>query len=149
MGNKFHEANRKHWDAASERWAQGAEARGLWRRCPSQPELVLCDRELAYLREIAGKDVCDEFHWTVSDYIYAVLNAGGRLFEVHEFGENVDDWEGAPLHGLPEFLLIVARKVGGAGRPMTPDPWRNLGDAKYVYGARPGEPTTERMMLTK
>ena len=122
MGNKFPEANRKHWDAASERWAQGAESRGLWRRCPSEPELVLCDRELSYLREIVGKEVCDEFHWSVSDYITEVLNAGGLLLEVHEFGENVDDWDGAPLHGLPEFLLIVARKVGGAGRPMTPDP---------------------------
>jgi hypothetical protein len=30
--------------------------------------------------------------------------------EVDEFGEAVADWEGAPLRGLPEFLLIGARK---------------------------------------
>jgi SAM-dependent methyltransferase len=51
-----------------------------------------------------------EFHWTVCDYINAMLKAGCRLLEVHEFGESVADWEGAPLQGLPEFLLLVARK---------------------------------------
>ncbi len=51
-----------------------------------------------------------EFHWTVADYINNVLKAGCRLLEVHEFGEDVADWEGAPLHGLPEYMLIVARK---------------------------------------
>ena len=254
MTNELHEANRKRWDAAAEGWARGADARGLWRRCPAEPELVLCDRELAHLRNIAGKRVCVlgsgdnqvafalaglgaivtavdisqrqldvaarraeelnlpmsflradvtdlsaieeavfhavytgghvavwvsdlgayyaeaarilrpdglfmiaeyhpfrrlwresrdalavehpyfargpypydetadvlhpapgpfrsyEFHWTVSDYINAVLKAGCRLSEVHEFGESVAEWEGAPLHGLPESLLIVARK---------------------------------------
>jgi ubiquinone/menaquinone biosynthesis C-methylase UbiE len=51
-----------------------------------------------------------EFHWTICDYINAVLKTGCHLVEVHEFGENVADWEGAPLQGLPEFLLLVARK---------------------------------------
>lgn len=254
MNNDMHEANRTRWDAASQGWARGADLRGLWRRCPAEPEWVLCDRELAYLRKIAGKRVCVlgsgdnqvvfalaglgalvtsvdisqcqldvaarrarelnltisflqadvtdlsvfenatfdmvytgghvavwvsdldtyyaeavrilrpnglfmiaeyhpfrrlwressdrltvehpyfargpfqydvtpdvlhpkpghlksyEFHWTVSDYINAVLKSGCRLSEVHEFGENVAEWEGAPLHGLPEFLLIVGRK---------------------------------------
>lgn len=254
MSNNLHEANRRRWDAGAEGWARGADSRGLWRRCPAEPELVLCDRELAHLRNLAGKRVCIlgsgnnqvafalagmkaevtsvdisqrqldvaarrakelhldmsfvradvtdlsmigsgafdavytgghvavwvsdldtyyreaarvlrpsgvfmvaehhpfrrlwresrdqlavaypyftrgpfeylvtpdvlypkqgtfksyEFHWTVSDFINAVLNAGCRLLEVHEFGESVADWEGAPLHGLPEFLMIVARK---------------------------------------
>ncbi len=51
-----------------------------------------------------------EYHWTVSDYINAALKAGCRILEIGEFGEKVTDWEGAPLHGLPEFLLIIARK---------------------------------------
>lgn len=254
--NYLHEANRKRWDAASERWAEGADSRGLWRRCPESPELVLCDRELAHLSGIAGKQVCVlgsgdnqvafalagmgahvtsidisqaqldvagrraaelglqisfrradvtdlseidsdvfdavytgghvavwvsdlrsyygeaarilkpggllmiseyhpfrrvwgesrerlvvehpyfdrgpfeydteadvlrsgpgtfksfEFHWTISDIINSVLLTGCSLVEVHEFGENVADWEGAPMHGLPEFLLIVGRKSG-------------------------------------
>ena len=258
MTKKIHEANRVRWDAGAEQWASRADSRGLWRRCPSEPELVLSDRELAYLADIRGKrvavlgsgdnqvvfalaglggivtsvdisenqlvvaerraqelglpvsfvraDIADlsaiesstfdlvytgghvavwvsdidtyyaeaarilrpdglfiiaeyhpfrriwqgssdqlivesaysergpfeydvsedilrskpgvlksyEFHWTISDYINAVLRSGCRLLEVDEFGEDVADWEGAPLYGLPEFLLIVARK--GMGR---------------------------------
>jgi SAM-dependent methyltransferase len=259
MVNKLHEANRIRWDAAADIWARGADSRGLWRRCPTEPELVLCDRELTHLRSIAGKRVCVlgsgdnqvafalagmkaevmsvdisqrqldiasdrakelhlpmsflradvtdlsaignasfdavytgghvcgwvsdlvtyyseavrilrpdglfmvseyhpfrklwrasqdhlsvehpyfargpfeydanedvlrpepgtlksyEFHWTVSDLINSVLNGGCHLLEVHEFGDNVADWEGAPLHGLPEFILIVARKDADQG----------------------------------
>jgi len=51
-----------------------------------------------------------EFHWTIADYINAVLQTGCCLLMVDEHGEAAADWEGAPLHGLPEFLLIVARK---------------------------------------
>ena len=254
MTNELHEANRKRWDAASEQWARGADSRGLWRRCPSEPALVLSPKELAYLADVRGKrvavlgsgdnqvvfalaglgaavtsvdisqnqldvaerraheldlsvsflraDVTDlapiensmfdivytgghvavwvsdldlyyagasrilrpnglfivaeyhpfrrvwresadqltvgssyfergpfeydvseeilypkpgklksyEFHWTISDYINAVLKAGCRLLETDEFGEDVADWEGAPLHGLPEYFLVVAQK---------------------------------------
>lgn len=270
MSNSLHEANRKRWDAVSESWARGADSRGLWRRCPAEPQLVLCDRELAYLRDIAGKDVCVlgsgdnqvafalaglgakvtsvdisqrqldvaagrarelnlamsflradvtdlsaigdgvfdavytgghvavwvsdlgayyaeaarilrenglllvaeyhpfrrvwreskdqlvveypyfargpfeydvapsvlnrlpgtfksyEFHWTICDYINAVLRTGCRLLEVHEFGENVADWEGAPMAGLPEFLLLVAQKeerVSGSPAPGLAGRW--------------------------
>ena len=254
MINKIHEVNRKRWDAGSEKWAQGADSRGIWRRCPSEPALVLSDRELEYLADVRGKrvsvlgsgdnqvvfaiaglggivtsvdisqnqlevaerraveiglavsfiraDVTDlsaiesrtfdivytgghvavwvsdidsyyaeatrilrpgglfvvaeyhpfrriwkesedqlivessyfeqgpfeydgsenilrskpgdlksyEFHWTISDFINAVLKSGCRLLEVGEFSEDAADWEGAPLHGLPEFFLIVAQK---------------------------------------
>jgi hypothetical protein len=58
MSNELHEANRRRWDAAAEGWARGADARGLWRRCPAEPELVPPDRELAYLRGVAGQHVC-------------------------------------------------------------------------------------------
>lgn len=58
-----------------------------------------------------------EFHWTISDYINAVLECGCRLTEVDEFGTDVAGWEGAPMHGLPEFLLIVARKNGEPSPP--------------------------------
>jgi SAM-dependent methyltransferase len=256
MTNKFHEANRKRWDAGAEQWARGADSRGLWRRCPSEPQLVLSQKELEYLADVRGKrvavlgsgdnqvvfalaglgavvtsvdisenqldvarrrakelglsvafvraDVTDlsalesgtfdvvytgghvavwvsdidayyaeaarilvregllmvaeyhpfrriwkesadrltveypyfergpfaydasedilrpepgslrsyEFHWTVSDYVNAVLKSGCRLVELDEFGREVADWEGAPLQGLPEYFLIVARKEG-------------------------------------
>ena len=254
MTDNMHEMNRKRWDAGSEQWAKSADSRGLWKRCPSEPQLVLFDKELEYLADLSGKRVCVlgsgdnqvvfalaglggvvtsvdisqnqldvakrraeelglsvsfikadvtdlsmidsnmfdvvytgghvavwvsdirtyyaeaarilksdglfmiaeyhpfrriwkesqdqltieypyfkrgpfeydvsedilhakpgtmktyEFHWTISDYINSVMEAGCRILEVDEFGENVDEWEGAPLHGLPEFFLIVARK---------------------------------------
>ena len=261
MTNRLHEENKKRWDAGSELWARGADSRGLWRRCPSEPELVLSPKELAYLPDLHGKrvavlgsgdnqvvfalaglgaavtsvdisqnqldvaerraqeldlsvsflraDVTDlsaidrgafdivytgghvavwvsdidtyyaeaarilrpnglfmiaeyhpfrriwkesqegltiessyfdrgpfeydvteellrpkpgtlksyEFHWAISDYINAVLKSGCRIVEADEFGKDVADWEGAPMHGLPEFLLIVARKNVEPSRP--------------------------------
>ena len=54
-----------------------------------------------------------EFHWTVSDHVNAVIRAGCRVLETGEFGEEVADWEGAPMQGLPEYLLIIARKEVG------------------------------------
>jgi len=254
MSNQEHEANRRRWDAGSERWARGADSRGLWQRCPTEPTLVLSPKELAYLANVRGKrvavlgsgdnqvvfalaglgavvtsvdisqnqldvaerradelglsvsflraDVTDlsklnsgsfdivytgghvavwvsdietyyaeagrilcaeglfiiaeyhpfrriwqestdqltvessyfergpfeydvteeilrpkpgtmksyEFHWTISDHINAVLKSGCCLLETDEFGTDVSDWEGAPMHGLPELLLIVSRK---------------------------------------
>ncbi len=62
------------------------------------------------LRPKPGNLKSYEFHWTISDHINAVLKSGCCLVEVDEFGSDVADWEGAPMHGLPEFLLIVARK---------------------------------------
>src|SRR5687768_10139733 len=58
LTNPIHAANQRRWEAASERWAQGADSRGLWRRCPQEPELVLSPSELKYLAGIAGKRVC-------------------------------------------------------------------------------------------
>lgn len=51
-----------------------------------------------------------EFHWRISDLINAMLRAGCQLIDSAEFGEHVGDWEGAPLAGLPECLLLVGRK---------------------------------------
>ena len=257
MLNKLHEANRKRWDAGAADWAKKADSRGLWRRCPEEPELVLSPNELKYLREISGKraavlgsgdnqvtfalaglgaqvtsvdisdeqlavgerrarelglnvefvraDVTDlselasghfdvvytgghvavwvsdldkyyaesarilktggllliaeyhpfrriwkeskdrlvvempyfergpfeyfmdddilepkpgdlksyEFHWTMSDFVNAVVKGGCNIVEMDEFGTYVGDWEGAPMDGLPEFFLIVARKDQG------------------------------------
>jgi SAM-dependent methyltransferase len=51
-----------------------------------------------------------EFHWTVSEYIAAVMRAGAEVVCVEEHGEAPEAWERAPLAGLPQALLIVARK---------------------------------------
>lgn len=58
----------------------------------------------------AGGLTSYEFHWTVSDLINAMLGAGCQLVDTAEFGEHVGEWEGAPLQGLPEYLLLVGKK---------------------------------------
>jgi SAM-dependent methyltransferase len=51
-----------------------------------------------------------EFYWTVADYISALLTAGCSLIHVEEFGDACEDWEGAPMAGLPASLLLVGRR---------------------------------------
>jgi len=67
-----------------------------------------------------GPDVLDqapgtleqfEFHWTVADYLSALLRAGCALVHAEEFGDSRDGWEAAPLQGLPKFLLLVGRRT--------------------------------------
>jgi len=256
MIDRFHEANRRRWEAASSSWARRADTRGTWRKCHRDPSLALDAAELAWLRDVPGKsvavlgsgdnqvvfalagmgarvtsvdvsasqiaiardraatlgldvdfvradvvdllsidsatfdvvftgghvavwvsdlrrfygeatrilkpggrlivseyhpfrrlwgtspdrlevaykyfdrgphrfevgpDVLDpapggieqfEFHWTVADYICAILAAGCSLIHAEEFGDASDSWEGAPVSGLPKFLLLVARRAG-------------------------------------
>ena len=50
--------------------------------------------------------------------VNAVLSAGCCLLFVDEYGEQADDWEGAPMHWLPKFLLTIARRnVEQGARP--------------------------------
>ena len=58
----------------------------------------------------AGTYVSYEFHWTVADYINAVLRAGCQLQEVYEYGDQAEGWEAAPVGGLPHWLCILGRK---------------------------------------
>lgn len=51
-----------------------------------------------------------EFHWTISDFLNAVIATDCKILEVDEYGEYVGNWEGAPLKGLPENFLIIAEK---------------------------------------
>jgi SAM-dependent methyltransferase len=55
-----------------------------------------------------------QFHWTVADFISAMFTSGFRLIHAEEFGDTVDEWEGAPLAGLPLALLLVGRRIGRA-----------------------------------
>ena len=53
-----------------------------------------------------------EYHWTVTDHVQAVVDAGCRIVKVDEYGEKLADeyWTKANLDKLPAFLLIVGRK---------------------------------------
>lgn len=51
-----------------------------------------------------------QFHWTVADYISAILASGCELIHVEEFGDTAVEWEGAPMAGLPLALLLVGRR---------------------------------------
>ena len=51
-----------------------------------------------------------EFHWTVSEYLRAVVEQGVDLIRFEEIGDEAEGWEGAPLQGLPQKLLIAGRK---------------------------------------
>ena len=58
----------------------------------------------------AGALTSYEFHWTVGDLVNAVLSAGCEIIDVREFGTHVGEWEGAPMQGMPENILIVGKK---------------------------------------
>jgi SAM-dependent methyltransferase len=51
-----------------------------------------------------------EFHWTVADLVNGLLRAGCRFLLLEEFGEDTEDWEVAPLGGLPAGLVMVGKK---------------------------------------
>jgi len=51
-----------------------------------------------------------EFHWTVADYVTAVLETGIHLIQITEDGDRSKEWEAAPLAGLPINLMLVGRK---------------------------------------
>src|SRR5689334_10538958 len=55
--DRFHESNRRRWNAGAASWAHRADARGIWKRCHRDPSLALHVAELAWLRELAGKRI--------------------------------------------------------------------------------------------
>lgn len=56
--NHLHSANKDRWEAAAEHGRRAVDSRGLWRRCQTEPGLVLSAKELHYLNGIAGRRVC-------------------------------------------------------------------------------------------
>lgn len=57
-----------------------------------------------------GSLISYEFHWTVSDYVNAMIEAGCALVAMDEWGGGSQGWEIAPVSGLPEWLLLIGRK---------------------------------------
>lgn len=57
-----------------------------------------------------GSLISYEYDWTIEDYVMALLRAGCRLVALHEWGQGSQTWEIAPVHDLPEWLLLVGVK---------------------------------------
>ena len=91
--NDPHESNRQHWEARAAEWAVRPEAEKVWRRCAQKPGLVLNERELHWLGDVAGKRV-------------AVLGSGDNLvvFALAGMGARVTSVD------IAENQLAVARQ---------------------------------------
>ncbi|MBV8088803.1 MAG: class I SAM-dependent methyltransferase [Alphaproteobacteria bacterium] len=94
--------------------------RRVWRDCSTRLELACNYFDRGPHRFEAAQDVLwhepgeleqFEFHWTVADYIGAMLVSGCQLVHVEEFGDTCEQWEGAPMAGLPASLLLVGRRT--------------------------------------
>ena len=96
MTNEIHEANRRRWDASSEGWAKGADARGPWRRCALEPRLVLSDRELEWVADIRGKRVC-VLGSGDNQVVFALAGLGGIVTSVDISQNQLDVAKGRAL----------------------------------------------------
>jgi SAM-dependent methyltransferase len=76
------------------------------------PHTYACAEHL--FDQTPGELVGHEFAWTIADYLHAITRAGTRLIRFEELGDEPEGWEGAPMRGLPQHLLIAARKDRGA-----------------------------------
>jgi SAM-dependent methyltransferase len=52
-----------------------------------------------------------ESHWTISDLYHAMVEPGCKLIAFDEFGDDAEGWEVPPLAGLPQLILLAARKL--------------------------------------
>lgn len=93
--------------------------RRIWRRSVGRPEVRFNYFDRGPHRSESGADVLYRepgdleqftFRWTVADYIDAIIAAGCELIHVEEFGDTCEEWEGVPVTGLPETLLLVGRR---------------------------------------
>lgn len=96
--------------------------RRLWKDIPKALELGVgyfdrgphsYDRSEEVPEAEAGSLPSYEFHWTVEDYVSAMLAGGCELLALKEIDDRRRSWEVAPLKGLPEDLLLVGRKREG------------------------------------
>ena len=56
--NEFHVANRRGWDAVSPGWQSMVDARVDWRRSAEDPHIAFDPRELEFLGEVSGREIC-------------------------------------------------------------------------------------------
>jgi ubiquinone/menaquinone biosynthesis C-methylase UbiE len=93
--------------------------RRVWQHSPNSLELRFNYFDRRPHRSEAVPDVLStehgeweqfQFRWTVADYITAILAAGCQLIHAEEFGDTSEEWEGAPMSGLPVSLLLIGRR---------------------------------------
>ena len=77
----IHEANRACWNAMSDKWQEGIDKRGIWKRCHREPELVLSPAELSHLGNLSGVDVC-VLGSGDNQVVFALAGMGGRVTSV-------------------------------------------------------------------
>lgn len=94
--------------------------RRVWKRSPTSLEIRFNYFDRGPHRSEAAPDVLAAprgeweqflFRWTVADYISAILGSGCRLIHAEEFGDTAEEWEGAPMAGLPLTLMLVGRRT--------------------------------------
>jgi SAM-dependent methyltransferase len=95
--------------------------RRVWKDTQNRLEVGFNYFERGPHRSMAGSDVLYtapgeleqfEFHWTIADYISAILSSRCQLVHAEEFGDSSETWEGAPVASLPATLLLVGRRNG-------------------------------------
>jgi SAM-dependent methyltransferase len=114
MTNRYHDANRRRWDAGAALWAHRADTRGIWRKCHRDPSLALHPAELKWLRDLSGKRV------TVlgsgdNQVVFALAGLGGKVTSVDISEKQIEIARGrAATLGLPvEFVCADVVDLSG------------------------------------
>lgn len=105
MNNAAHEANQRHWDRIAAHWAEIADERGIWQRCSSEPECALDRRELAFLQDISGRNVC-VLGSGDNEVVFALAGLGASVTSVDICAQQLDvARQRAETLGLPVSFL--------------------------------------------
>ena len=51
-----------------------------------------------------------EYNWTIADFYAAMTEPGCTLVALDEIGDEAEDWEASDFRGLPQVILLAARK---------------------------------------
>lgn len=78
---KPHDANQAFWDASTKWWKEREDQRGLWKKVHEDPTLVLSPAEIAFLKDVDGKDVC-VLGSGDNEVAFALAGLGGNVTSV-------------------------------------------------------------------
>ena len=105
--NTMHEANRRYWNEVAGWWERLEEEGGLWRRCPSEPDLAFAGGALGLVQEVAG---------TVSGKDMCVVGSGDNhaAFAFSGMGANVTSVDVSERR-----LAVASKRARHLGLPIT------------------------------